>query len=118
MDPQELRLSNWVLFSEGKEYIQITHLSTLDRKTYDLIESIPLTEEILLKCGFNLTVTENIYSLFTFKGITVELKKMKREYVTDVCFNGFKVRRIESLHDLQNLYFQLYREELEINLRD
>lgn len=69
--------------------------------------SIPLTEELLLKCRFvKRKWGDNIvyyHSLF--------------ELDTRFCLNGVDYNiEVKSLHQLQNLYFNLVGEELEINL--
>ena len=74
---------------------------------------IPLTEEILLKCGFKkdtkgvLVLNKNIYSLILWGGeVSVYLKI--DESVLSI--------EINYLHQLQNLYFALSGQELEVNL--
>jgi hypothetical protein len=76
------------------------------------IKPIPLTEEILLKCGF-------------VKGFDNFYRKNK-SYMIEICFfdKGILVTNqsvclsgIKHLHQLQNLYFALTCKELEINLK-
>ena len=82
---------------------------------YSKIESmtpIPLTEDILLKCGFD---------------------KHEYQYIIEYCINSFKLRYIKKnkkyvyhtgfrniekryLHQLQNIYLDLEEKELEVNL--
>lgn len=82
---------------------------------YDDIKPIRLTEEILLKCGFEYETKDWLY-----------LKYIKFNFNTDRSVNMSIVYvninnrdmglEIEYLHELQNLYFALTQKELEINL--
>ena len=75
-------------------------------KCYDFqeLEPIPLTEEILLKCGFE----ESQYH-FCIGDFIIR----KPDFV--LCDIGIKVNPI-NLHQLQNLYFALTGKELKIKL--
>jgi len=83
---------------------------------YSEFKGIPLTEEILLKCGF-----ENKHkNLFTFKDL-IEIIFWNDEDV--IGFNVWiypttpkKMENVKYLHQLQNLYFALTQNELTINL--
>lgn len=71
-------------------------------------EAIPLTEEILLNCGFgkkNYSMMCHIYSNGKF-----EIQNNFTIYFQS------KWIKLECLHQLQNLYFALTGEELIINL--
>lgn len=72
------------------------------------IEPIPLTEEILLKCGFKRD-SDLKNSLCRF-GIWFNIMNMEATYLSQ------KLIKINYLHQLQNLYFALTGEELEINM--
>lgn len=79
-------------------------------------EPIPLTEEILLKCGFKWSIYHQAHSN----------DSDSFDYVIDICKefcrvikyrrNGDVLIHIKYLHQLQNLYWCLCGEELEINL--
>lgn len=79
------------------------------------IKPIPLTEEILLKCGFEYDTLDWLY-----------LRRKRFNFCTDrsvnmgvvyVNINGCDLGlELEYLHQLQNLYFALTQKELEINL--
>lgn len=73
----------------------------------DQFNPIPLTEEILLKCGFlKCNFTENHYDT---KGM--KIWKCNDMFLCDK--NGVVIK---SLHQLQNLYFALTNQELKIEL--
>jgi len=81
---------------------------------------IPLTEEILLKCGFKIreiTVLGATQKHFSdFKNIAIEM--LNSDYFMLGQHKGYEhvepIRRVETLHQLQNLYFELTGEELQI----
>ena len=84
------------------------------------VEPIPLTEEILLSCGFEKIDTKNIplgyyYAKFPICIIPNEsgndIEIMDNDYSINMGNNSPKY-----LHQLQNLYFALTGKELEINL--
>ena len=70
---------------------------------YSGLEPTPITEEILLKCGFKIRKDGKLYHE------TLSL------YEADFIFNS-KSGIIKNLHQLQNLYFALTGQELEVNL--
>jgi hypothetical protein len=73
---------------------------------------VELTEEILLKCGF-----DKLNNKFMFDNLRWHIEK-PCNYDGFLFCEGFKVltEKIKYLHQLQNLYFALTNEELEINL--
>lgn len=80
------------------------------------IKPIPLTEEILLKCGFEITrQTEHPNNIWTVYGeeCKFELEHITSFYLYDnKCFGT----KVQYLHQLQNLYFALTNTELTVNL--
>lgn len=82
---------------------------------YINLEPIPLTEEILLNCGFELINNEfyrtKNHELNLFW--TVNKNKMIPEYTEKRLVTGYDFKH---LHQLQNLYFALTGKELEIKL--
>ena len=73
----------------------------------DNLFGIPLTEEILLKCGFEKDGPFFDLSMFTLRNFKDEwiVYHFKRELI-----------RINYLHHLQNIYWCLCGQELEVNL--
>ncbi len=114
INKQELRLNNWVQYNG--EYCKINsltnHYSEIANKedkfvitSHIALTPIPLTEDILLKCGFE-------------KALNGWWDKDEIFSYRDGYF-GFGTNRhtkIDYLHQLQNLYFALTGEELKINL--
>lgn len=104
---RELRIGNW--YDHNGQYRQATP-STIEETWHDerpWCEPIPLTEEILLRCGF-----EEGQTGYYFKDdiiISVEGQVYFGE-------NEVHIAEIYHLHQLQNLVYALTGEELEINL--
>jgi hypothetical protein len=129
MNANELRKNNLVDWNgEIAKISQLLELEVVfkcgETDLYTALKPIPLTEEILLKCGFELNEDlgdmkyyqipnekrgfgvcfdhdEIVFYLFNIKGIT--------NLIYDESF-------FQHLHQLQNLYFALTGTELEINL--
>lgn len=122
MEAKELRIGNWVYSITHKKNHKVIKLE------FDSIlnvEPIPLTEEILLKCGFEKTgdYGDQIYYEPKNRG--------NRNYYIcfdhdEICFgfasNGsytdllYDDANLQHLHQLQNLYFALTGEELNVDL--
>lgn len=115
----ELRLGNYVKFNDkevivftlGERFIEYAYEMDdefIYCEAYEDIEPIQLTEEILLKCGFRLLENKTyVHKRIAFFVILNE--------------NGFDLNfwqgsSFKHLHQLQNLYFALTNEELQINL--
>ena len=120
MKANELRIGNCICKSlqsgNGRKLFQKINAHDLLRIEDDKLfnyEPIPLTEEILLKCGFKLS----------HKGFTYDKKRLSICLPCDsykngrVYFNSWCIseKSIDSLHQLQNLYFSLTNEELTFN---
>lgn len=86
----------------------------------DWIEPIPLTEEILLKCGF---VSKSIYDDLELNGFKIQSTVRRCDTNERSSFflnlgeeNESLNNRIDYLHQLQNLYWFLYGKELNVNI--
>ena len=114
MKANELRIGNWInrlgkptfinaiQKGESIDYIRTPLSGAI---TINQIEPIPLTEEILLKCGFvngwNGNYFCNTNGEFYFNGNSYEGETLSKN--------------IKYLHQLQNLYFALTNQELIFN---
>jgi hypothetical protein len=106
MKANELRIGNLIFFPKGDvhkvNYETIRLLYTTNQPIYH--NPIPLTEEWLLKFGFEKYDT-NKYSINHFY-----IRKIGDEFETEVGECLYKT--IDYVHQLQNLYFALTDEEL------
>ena len=114
MKASELRIGNWVIDSSfGKgEYAQIDAdwLFRFSDMPFDTIQPIPLTEEILLKAGFE--QSDGFPNEFTRGNWIVYLHNpVNRE----VYFGTFDIK-LKYLHELQNMWVLATKKELKIEL--
>jgi hypothetical protein len=77
------------------------------RDAVNQYEPIPLTEEWLIKLGFEKNITTDLYPTFSYDIVNVN------DGIVYVLNYGF-VNHIKYVHQLQNLYFTLTREELKL----
>jgi len=131
MNAKELRIGNWVNKNGYFRQILGVHSNSVIimntppltlTKSMDIhinkIEPIPLTEEILLKCGF-----KDIYNkmwLILEGSPNIEINKSTFQVSVWETINdeteGIYLNNIKYLHQLQNLYFALTGKELNITL--
>lgn len=83
------------------------------------LKPIPLTEEILLKCGFK-RVPKNLY-VDNLKDLRTAVTYLKGSIIWNestriVWVGNIALDNIKYLHELQNLYYAVENKELEIKL--
>ena len=134
MKAQELRIGNWIRLKSKNKFYQIDSGHDIE-KIYDAPENfdavpIPLTEEWLIKFGFEKLsnidfneFTKKVYGKSIIKGNELHEEKVMIILPFNVCEIGvynpnkdessyLMDRNIECVHELQNLYFALTGEEL------
>jgi hypothetical protein len=89
--------------------------------SYDSINPIPLTPELLEKCGFvEKDGSDNVHSIFSLNDFHLDFDWRRRQYYSPMEENNGEWvtygSSIKYLHQLQNLYFALTNKELIINL--
>ncbi len=126
----ELRIGNWIFEPEQDDNKPFQIFSIYHEVKNDkvnglpicLMRPIPLTEDILLKCGFQKDMLDETYYTINPNEyhIRIEDSEIKpREKVFWVYFDeqpNHPITCVFNLHQLQNLYFALTGEELTINL--
>jgi len=109
MKANELRIGNYILNdgvvvkADGRTIFDIWSGTS---KKY---EPIPLTEELLIKFGFEYDPDYVVYELGDF-----HFECDKTRGITELYINGFE--HIKHVHQLQNLYFIGYGKELAITI--
>lgn len=125
---EELRCGNKVLIST--EISDVTCISvdgiSASSKTahyafepFEFVQPIPLTPEILVKCGFEDWSGDTQYGKFGLVMNDINIifaYKIKEKIFERVDVDEFSIYHINYIHQLQNLYFALTGEELIINL--
>lgn len=113
MDVRELRYGNWISINYGtKEKIDIVERKAVmsDLMVAEMLDPIPLSEEWLIKFGFE---SEKVYEVvFEY---TIDKKHRIQTDGEMYILMGYKDGiEIKYVHQLQNLYFALTGEELTI----
>ena len=124
IQPNELRIGNWVNIKvEGKDgtfdgNYQIEEIrkdvilfNNGIHAAYRMIYPIQLTEERLLKCGFDKAGI--YYCMGGNEDIGIVLKLNDSMYCPIITSSGIPIKY---LHQLQNLHFALVGKELEVKL--
>ena len=132
MEANELRIGNWVIDNEVDpqrtvyyQVEEITYKGVVYRDgssvtMCEYLQPIPLTEEILLKCGA-VKVKHNHFVIDEWIHLSFE-DDNRSEPCVDVKLKSISEKKpyyatcVNSVHQLQNLYFALTGEELEIEL--
>ena len=122
IDPKQLRIGNYITFPIGLKgklcevmainEKQVLIKTELDRRAWlniDYLEPIPLTQEVLEKCGFE-------YSKDLNQSQHKELIWDADHEEDDSLYFTELHLEVKRLHQLQNLYFALTGEELNIKL--
>jgi len=118
MEANEIRVGNWLEWNKKPFKVCAIFRSVTENELWakdnNELHPIPLTEEILLKCGFKYYKESNSYELDC--GFSVPIwGKYDSENNLHVSCDEIGIE-IHYLHQLQNLYFALTGQELEINL--
>lgn len=125
----DCRLGNFFRDRNSGAILKVEHLSTslspnigflvIDRKNYPLAEDwqaepIPITPEILEKAGFEYEGQTTL----TKEGFPIYFKLIKDHKPQAHCFylNGQITIMVAYVHELQNIYYFFFREELNIEL--
>lgn len=113
----ELRVGN-LYYPKGTNYAAVVNANDIGAIQngigVDFYQPIPLTPEILEKCGFDWSI---YHQAFRQHQDTVEFYYLNECYPSGFQFSTFKKQQlignpIQYLHQLQNLYFALTGEEL------
>lgn len=126
INEKELRIGSIVKFNEstndreegevGKFKLSDFYSISEAGMDFDNIDPIPLTEEILLKCGFKKSKEGYWDNGVIEVGYTTSDEYFQYEYLTGVGTSMTEMVNVKYLHQLQNLYFCLTGKELEVNL--
>lgn len=141
---RDIRIGNWVSISENNEHPKYRCVSQIKNRgivfhdlehsghfLFEKLSPIPLTNEILEKCGFELSnkdlETYNIkytgectiqdLEFYQSRDISTIIRQWENyEDSTNNNYRYISLYNIKYLHQLQNLYYALTGEELIVNL--
>lgn len=118
INANELRIGNWISVNGSHGTVNAPYLVEIVRKNnlwIKLSDGIPLTTEILEKCGLvNSHALKERFNdgFWTKQGFATEIGYITTDDYYEFEINGI-VRPLKYLHQLQNLYFALTGNELE-----
>jgi len=120
MKASELRIGNWIYIPQTKTNERIGSIEENGRFTtigykssyssIECLEPIPLTEECLLKFGFE--KNDNNQFILMEGSVDILFNKDLNGWTCDGI--NFSINMTEHVHQLQNLYFALTGEELKL----
>ena len=119
MEANELRINNYVypfddIYLVTKKTIleDCIQVCFKDFENTNELHPIPLTEEWFLKFGFEKSDTYYTYWINEFKAFIIMSDSRREHYFLCDCDVD---TNIQYVHELQNLYFALTKQELTIN---
>ena len=110
MKVSELRIGNYVYFHGDVEEINIDHFNIFNILKDGILLPIPLTEEWLLRFGFE--KNDNNQFILMEGSVDILFNKDLNGWTCDGI--NFSINMTEHVHQLQNLYFALTGEELKL----
>lgn len=117
IDCRELRIGNWIWSDDVNIPYQLTDFGMIVvQRSFENRSPIPLTPEILEKCGFEWSI---YHQAFHKQGFIFDLseRQVGGYWLHKSRLNSEIIcPEIHFLHQLQNLYFALTGEELEPKL--
>lgn len=122
----ELRIGNYVVINENPERVSVISRSSVfttdadeagdqgaSEHSLDQVQPVPLTDEVLKQCGFVYHDYFKFWQLIT-TGIRSEMNISTDFEVIDFMRKPL-AKKLDSLHQLQNIYFMLKGRELNFN---
>lgn len=107
MNANELRIGNWVIFE--KEIYRFS-IYDFENSNYQIVHPIPLTPEILEKCGFEKQMMWT-YSISIGGDMNLVYYLGEKGWsIGNKQYSDFS--NLKHLHQLQNLYYALTGQEL------
>jgi hypothetical protein len=117
MKPTDLRIGNFVeILGKIETVVDVmcdsVNTLTCEGVTYDMVHPIPLTEDRLVKFGFE-PEYNNMTRITTFNLPDTPFSYVQGKFVINTSTGDFCVC-IDKVHQLQNLYFAFRGEDLQI----
>lgn len=125
MRANELRLGNWVsLNKDFKKVLWFKYDKVCVMNEYpsaivdiDRLSPIHITEEILLKCGFEYCESRKVYQLYLPNDHQVLVGfRFQNEFKLQYRVLNVVLHETQYLHQLQNLIYALTNQELNVEL--
>jgi hypothetical protein len=116
MKAEELRMNNWVKRDSQPDGFQVDERSFIVcKRDPNMFQPIPLTEDWLLKFGFEKASLNNVYfKHWGTNGLEIIVYGYHYKGVFEIELGKARFKSIEFIHHLQNLFYDLTGEELEL----
>jgi hypothetical protein len=123
LEIEDLRIGNWVKRTNKhtKETLNyqlvasdFTDISHNGENSSFVYEPIPLTEDLLFKCGGIKRKRLSLFNIYDFDGL--HLYPEKNYYQLGIVGSSVKLCDVKYLHDLQNIFRDLTKTNLETTL--
>lgn len=116
---QDLRIGNWYWNGETKEYFEwcLIHFQRLSQNVIDIesLQGIEVESLLLNKIGFKQDFRYEYADGISYNDVFITT--IQSDYVLEIsCGDRVYSRTIQYLHELQNYYFFLTGQELNIQL--
>lgn len=115
INANELRMGNIAYIGDKIYVLNSYDIYEIDENNSD-IDPIPLTEEILLKCGFRAQPSGVFFTLKISHTSTLHWSKNTGIEIECKNYTVIGCKKDFNLHQLQNLYFALTGQELNVEL--
>ncbi len=111
MNANELRIGNLVNFENDVISVTSGDINYFD-ENLDSFDPIPITPDLLLKCGFTKSRSHSLDYFYDAGGLTIISLRLGKPF----WHNNNALPEKKYLHELQNLIFALTGQELNIKL--
>lgn len=108
----DLRTGNWI-FDSNSDFKKLETGADLDKAAN--YTPIPITREILIHCGFRYDTYFNVWQLKKNALATGYEMEVDSTYNVRDFGHRYVGIKLETLHQLQNLYYSMKQEELPLN---
>jgi hypothetical protein len=117
ISPNEIRIGNLLRWKDNGQQFDVMMANMADHHFWEHIghgdiEGIPLSADIMAKCGFHLDAN------LSYNGLRLSLKFVRWEPTIPFLQvdSPFGSTTLKFVHDLQNWFFALTEQELNVNL--
>ena len=114
---KEMRIGNWYVFDEEPVQFSFSDMKDLEFEEGYIGDPIPLTEEWLVKFGFEKEGDWAYYVDYYYKDYVVYIFNDNSQPKMHLDYRGgeqIELGGVDYVHQLQNLYFSLTGEEIKI----
>lgn len=127
LKPHSLRLNNVVCYqinpnktsdpmfieSIGRDFVELNYEDCYVSSTYEVLQGIPITEEMLEKCEFKKIHYDQYNTIWANDDTFIKFEKVHKWCLLKY---GQRIENLQYVHELQNAYYMLANEYLNVNI--